>query len=338
MIFNIWLGGDQVNIGRVYDAIRAAKADIVLLQEPEGQTRKFAAALGWPYASERHHIISQYPLFDPPAGDADYSLAEIRPGRFVAVADIHLTSDPYGPYAVRDGKTAEEVMTIETETQAAGDRALRHRAVAAGGERRARVHRRRLQRALAPRLDGGRRGGAAAAALRAGMAGEQGARRCRLPRFLSRDASRSGGQTRHHLDLRLSGAAPRGQRGHRPHRPDLFARQFHDRRQPARRRERRTRHRYRHHALAVGPSRTGRDLQGGSGAGAGHGLARPPRRDGRRAAGGALPRRRQRGRPARRRAHRHRRRRRGAGAAADVHAQQQRHRPHGRSSCSEACC
>jgi endonuclease/exonuclease/phosphatase (EEP) superfamily protein YafD len=86
MIFNIWLGGDQVNIGRVYDAIRAAKADIVLLQEPEGQTRKFAAALGWPYASERHHIISQYPLFDPPAGDADYSLAEIRPGRFVAVA------------------------------------------------------------------------------------------------------------------------------------------------------------------------------------------------------------------------------------------------------------
>jgi endonuclease/exonuclease/phosphatase family metal-dependent hydrolase len=117
MIFNVWLGGDQVNIGRVYDAIRAAKADIVLLQEPEGQTREFAAALGWPYASERHHIISQYPLFDPPAGDADYAFAEIRPGRFVAVADIHLTSDPYGPYAVRDGKTAEEVMTIETETR-----------------------------------------------------------------------------------------------------------------------------------------------------------------------------------------------------------------------------
>ena len=117
MIFNVWLGGDQVNVGRVFEAIRAADADIVLLQEPEGETREFAAALGWPYASERHHIISRYPLFDPPRSDADYAFAEIRPGRFVAVADIHLTSDPYGPYAVRDGKTAEEVLKIETDTR-----------------------------------------------------------------------------------------------------------------------------------------------------------------------------------------------------------------------------
>lgn len=117
MIFNIWLGGDQVNLGRTFDAIRAADADIVLLQEAEGQTRKFAEALGWPYAMERRHIISKYPLFDPPVADADYAFAEIRPGRFVAVADIHLTSDPYGPYAVRESKTAAEVLTIETETR-----------------------------------------------------------------------------------------------------------------------------------------------------------------------------------------------------------------------------
>jgi endonuclease/exonuclease/phosphatase family metal-dependent hydrolase len=119
MIFNIWLGGDQVNLGRTYDAIRAADPDILLLQEAEGQTRKFAEALGWPYAMESRHIISKYPLFDPPAGqaDADYALAEIRPGRFVAIADIHLTSDLYGPYAAREGKTAEEVLTIEQETR-----------------------------------------------------------------------------------------------------------------------------------------------------------------------------------------------------------------------------
>jgi len=117
MIFNIWLGGDQVNLGRAFDAIRAADPDIVLLQEPEGQTRKFAEAIGWPYAMERRHIISKYPLFDPPAADADYALAEIRPGRFVAVADIHLTADPYGPYAVRDGAAAEEVLTLEKETR-----------------------------------------------------------------------------------------------------------------------------------------------------------------------------------------------------------------------------
>jgi endonuclease/exonuclease/phosphatase family metal-dependent hydrolase len=117
MIFNVWLGGEQVNLGRVYDAIRAAHADIVLFQEPEGQTRKFADVLGFPYASERHHIISAYPLFDPPTSDVDFAFAELRPGRFVAVADIHLTSDPYGPYAVRDGKTVEEVLTLEQDTR-----------------------------------------------------------------------------------------------------------------------------------------------------------------------------------------------------------------------------
>src|SRR5262245_35585532 len=117
MTANFCLGDNQVTLWRVYDAIRAAKADLVLLQEPEGQTRKFAEALGWPYASERHHIISQYPLFDPPTSDADFAFAEIRPGRFVAVADVHLTSDPYGPYAVRDGKTAEEVLKLEQDTR-----------------------------------------------------------------------------------------------------------------------------------------------------------------------------------------------------------------------------
>ena len=69
MIFNIWLGGDQVNLGRTLDAIRAANPDILLLQEPEGQTRAFAEALGWPYAMESRHIVSKYPLFAPPAAE-----------------------------------------------------------------------------------------------------------------------------------------------------------------------------------------------------------------------------------------------------------------------------
>jgi len=117
MTFNIWLGGDQVNLTRTLDAIRAAEADIVLLQEAEGQTRPLAAALGWPYASERHHAIAKYPLFEPAAPEADYLFVELVPGRFVAVANIHLTSDPYGPYAVREGQTAEQVVELERETR-----------------------------------------------------------------------------------------------------------------------------------------------------------------------------------------------------------------------------
>ena len=117
MIFNIWLGGDQVNMTRTLDAIRAADPDILLLQEPEGKTRVIADALGYAHAAERWHMVSRYPIFDPPSADADYALVEIKPGRFVAVSNIHLTSDPYGPYEVRDGKTAEDVLTLETETR-----------------------------------------------------------------------------------------------------------------------------------------------------------------------------------------------------------------------------
>jgi endonuclease/exonuclease/phosphatase family metal-dependent hydrolase len=117
MIFNIWLGGDQVNFTRVLDAIRAADPDILLLQEPEGKTRVIADALGYAHAAERWHMVSRYPIFDAPAAGADYALVEVKPGRFVAVANIHLTSDPYGPYEVRDGKTLEEVLKLEQETR-----------------------------------------------------------------------------------------------------------------------------------------------------------------------------------------------------------------------------
>ncbi len=117
MTFNIWLGGHQVNYGRVVDAIRAADADIVLLQEAEGETRNLADAAGLPYASPELHVISRYPLFYAPGADPAYVLAEVRPGRFVAVADIHLTSDPYGPYAARDGKSASQILKLERETR-----------------------------------------------------------------------------------------------------------------------------------------------------------------------------------------------------------------------------
>ena len=66
MSFNVWLGGDVVDFGGVVRAIRAADADIVGLQEAEGNTGRIAKALGWPYWSDRLHVVSRYPLIDPP--------------------------------------------------------------------------------------------------------------------------------------------------------------------------------------------------------------------------------------------------------------------------------
>ncbi len=134
LTFNIWYGGDQVNFQQVIKAIRAADADIVGLQEPDGKTLEIAAATGYPYADVRRHILSKYPLFDSGTGrttspgappystagldpDRVHAWAMIAPGKVVAVANTHLTSDPYGPELVRDGKTAAEVIANETETR-----------------------------------------------------------------------------------------------------------------------------------------------------------------------------------------------------------------------------
>lgn len=117
MTFNIWLGGVQVDFAQVVKAVQAAQADVVGLQEAEGHTRKLAEALGWSYVDERLQIISRFPLIDPPDGKGIYTFVEVKPGRVVAMANVHLPSDPYGPEAVRDGGTVAEVLALENDTR-----------------------------------------------------------------------------------------------------------------------------------------------------------------------------------------------------------------------------
>jgi endonuclease/exonuclease/phosphatase family metal-dependent hydrolase len=49
MTFNVWYGGGQVEFDRVGQAIRAAGADVVGIQEPEGNLRRIADAAGMSY-------------------------------------------------------------------------------------------------------------------------------------------------------------------------------------------------------------------------------------------------------------------------------------------------
>jgi hypothetical protein len=117
MTFNIWLGGDIVDFGGVIRAIEASRADIVGLQEAEGNTRRIAEALGWPYWSDRLHVVSRFPLIDPPEARGEYVLAQVAPGQVFALANEHLTSDPYGPYLVRDGRPLARVLANERATR-----------------------------------------------------------------------------------------------------------------------------------------------------------------------------------------------------------------------------
>ncbi len=76
------------------------------------KTRTIAERLGWHY-DERMHVISRYPLVDPPGANGLYTFVEVATGEVAAIANTHLTATPYGPHELRDGATAEEVLAIE---------------------------------------------------------------------------------------------------------------------------------------------------------------------------------------------------------------------------------
>jgi endonuclease/exonuclease/phosphatase family metal-dependent hydrolase len=130
MTFNIFYGGDELNLqtrqfckdpagcpetlDQVAAAIRASGADVVGLQEPTMNTRTIAEKLGWNY-NERTSYISHYPIIDPPGANGLYVFVEPQPGKVVAVANVHLPADPYGPYEARDGATRDEVLQLEND-------------------------------------------------------------------------------------------------------------------------------------------------------------------------------------------------------------------------------
>ncbi|BCB80865.1 hypothetical protein Pflav_072750 [Phytohabitans flavus] len=132
MSLNVFYGGDELDLEtgdfcaepdgcvetlrQVERLIRRSGADIVGVQETERNTERIAAAIGW-YGSNHAHVMSRFPIIDPPGADGRYVFVVVAPGRVVAVANTHLPSDPYGPYLVRDGGTRAEVLALERQTR-----------------------------------------------------------------------------------------------------------------------------------------------------------------------------------------------------------------------------
>jgi endonuclease/exonuclease/phosphatase family metal-dependent hydrolase len=111
--FNIEYGGTHVSFDKVVEAIRRGGADVVGVEEAQTHIPKLARALGWPYFSERLQVVSKYPLIDPPGADAHYLLVEVRPGEVAAIQNVHLPSNPYGPFRVKQGASRAKVLEIE---------------------------------------------------------------------------------------------------------------------------------------------------------------------------------------------------------------------------------
>jgi endonuclease/exonuclease/phosphatase family metal-dependent hydrolase len=119
MTFNVWYGGVSVDFGQIAEAIRAARADVVGVQEPEGNLRRIADAAGLPYVDESMHLISRYPLFAVERGGVRLAYAEVARDRVVALENVHMPCCPYGPNLVKLGKSADEVLALERRTRLA---------------------------------------------------------------------------------------------------------------------------------------------------------------------------------------------------------------------------
>ena len=132
MTLNIFYGGDEWNLDtgqwcsdragcpetllHVADEIERAGADVVGLQEGTANECVLAELLDW-FCEPRLQLISRFPLIDPPGANGVYAFVEVTPGRVIAIANVHLPSDPYGPYAVRDGASLSEVLDLERTTR-----------------------------------------------------------------------------------------------------------------------------------------------------------------------------------------------------------------------------
>ncbi len=112
MSFNLWHGGDagKQPLSQTSEVIRAAKADIIGLQETGGYEkekgsgrpdngRKLAEILGWHYfdQGERTGILSRFPIITNTARKWGVTI-RVAPGREVMMFNVHLAHAPYQPY------------------------------------------------------------------------------------------------------------------------------------------------------------------------------------------------------------------------------------------------
>ncbi len=129
MSYNILWGGDELNLSngtwchegqacqeetfaQTVNVIRTSGADVVGLNEADTHTQEVADALGW-YADARMHVVSRFPLVDPAGANGRYTYVEVQPNKMIAVGNVHLPSDEYGPELVRDGYALADILEAE---------------------------------------------------------------------------------------------------------------------------------------------------------------------------------------------------------------------------------
>jgi endonuclease/exonuclease/phosphatase family metal-dependent hydrolase len=130
MSFNLFYGGTSLNltsggwcvpkhgcpqnIAQIVRAIQLANADVVGLEETEGNVALVAQQLGGWHYSAKAHVVSRFPLLDPLDGcSARFVMVLVDSTRVVFFTVAHAPASPYGPYSVRDGAALSDVLQLE---------------------------------------------------------------------------------------------------------------------------------------------------------------------------------------------------------------------------------
>ena len=117
LLFNIEYGGGLVDFAKTVEVVERTAPDIVLIEEAWGQIPRLARSLGWPEHDMRHQVLSRRPLLDPPSADGRFLYAELSPGCVVALANVHLPSDPEPPDEMADAAAVEAAMQVERRSR-----------------------------------------------------------------------------------------------------------------------------------------------------------------------------------------------------------------------------
>ena len=108
--------GTEKSAQFIADAVLAAGADVTGIQESNADMVRAAASLLGYHVNVKQgtdlSLISKYPIIELNEQN-DYYLIELEPGKAVTVCNVHLSHEPYGPYDIADGMSAEEVMERE---------------------------------------------------------------------------------------------------------------------------------------------------------------------------------------------------------------------------------
>lgn len=113
MTYNIWVGGTASGqpLSRTAAVIQAAQADIVGLQEVNGNAPALASMLGFHYwaSGGSTAILSRFPIVQTYNQGVKLQLS---PTQQAYIFDVHLAPYPYQPYDLRDGVISTEAEAI----------------------------------------------------------------------------------------------------------------------------------------------------------------------------------------------------------------------------------